>query len=102
MFMLLPMGFCNAELRAHVAKLLGYEPQEYPVGRMTYDLRRLRLHGIIVREVGSNRYHVTDTGMRICLLDLGAYSCHPARLLTAHGRMPKCSKQTGCNGHEAT
>ena len=34
---------------------------------MTYDLSRLRLHGIIAREEGTHRYHVTHEGMRICL-----------------------------------
>ncbi|NQZ11487.1 MAG: hypothetical protein HRT35_30410 [Algicola sp.] len=29
LFMLLPQGFLNGELRIHVAKLLGYDPAEY-------------------------------------------------------------------------
>jgi len=32
-------------------------------GQMTYDLRRLRLHGLIERVPHSHRYHVTDTGL---------------------------------------
>jgi hypothetical protein len=40
-------GFTNRETRALLAQLLGLDPAKYPVGRMTYDLRRLRLHGII-------------------------------------------------------
>ena len=67
LFMLLPAGFRNANLRAHVAQLLGYSPEQYSPGRMTYDLRRLRLHGIIARETGTHRYRVTPQGMRICL-----------------------------------
>lgn len=67
LFMLLPQGFRNANLRYHVAQLLGFSPETYSPGRMTYDLRRLRLHGIIVREAGTHRYQVTHDGMRICL-----------------------------------
>jgi hypothetical protein len=34
---------------------------------MTYDLRRLRLHGLITRIPHTFRYHVTDTGLRHAL-----------------------------------
>ncbi len=67
LFLLLPRGFRNANLRQHVAQLLGIPEDMYTPGRMTYDLRRLRLHGIIVRVKGTNRYRVTPEGMRICL-----------------------------------
>ena len=33
-------------------------------GQITYDLRRLRLHGLIERIPHTFRYRVTDTGMR--------------------------------------
>src|ERR1700722_19593017 len=42
-------GFNNQQMRALLAQLLGLDPANYPVGKMTYDLRRLRLHGIIER-----------------------------------------------------
>src|SRR5262249_23579232 len=48
-FRLLPRGFANRELREHLAPLLGKDPSELTQGRMTYQLRRLRLHGLIVR-----------------------------------------------------
>jgi hypothetical protein len=35
---------------------------------MTYDLRRLRLHGLIERLPHSHRDQVTDLGLRIALL----------------------------------
>ncbi len=53
LFTLLPQGFRNADLRAYVAQLMGHSPQQYSPGRMTYDLRRLRLHGIIARDTGT-------------------------------------------------
>jgi hypothetical protein len=35
-------GFTNQEMRALLAQLLRFDPANYPAGRMTYDLRRLR------------------------------------------------------------
>jgi len=34
---------------------------------MTYDLRRLRLHGLIQRIPGTHRYQVTTQGLRVAL-----------------------------------
>jgi DNA-binding PadR family transcriptional regulator len=67
LFELLPEGFRNADLRSKVAELLNQEPGTYSQGRMTYDLRRLRLHGLIERQPHSNRYHITQDGARIIL-----------------------------------
>jgi len=67
LFGLLPTGFRNADLCASVAPLLGQDPASYSSGKMTYDLRRLRLHGLIERIPKSNRYRVTAEGMRIAL-----------------------------------
>jgi Mn-dependent DtxR family transcriptional regulator len=36
-------------------------------GRMSYDLRRLRLHGLIERIPGTHRYTVTDRGLRLAI-----------------------------------
>jgi len=60
-------GFTNAEMRALLAQLLGLDPANYPQGRKTYDLRRLRLHGIIERIPRSHRYQLTPGGLRIAL-----------------------------------
>ena len=35
---------------------------------MTYDLRRLREHGLIERVSRTNRYRITDLGLRVALL----------------------------------
>jgi len=67
LFILLPEGFRNATLRAHVAELMGTAPEGDGPGRMTYDLRRLRLHGLIVRIPSTHRYKVTALGKRVCL-----------------------------------
>ena len=63
-FRLLPHGFTNADLRRHLAPLLGKTPELMTSGQITYDLRRLRLHGLIQRVPGTFRYQVTGTGLR--------------------------------------
>jgi hypothetical protein len=63
-FRLLPHGFTNRDLRALVSDLLG---RPFSAGQLTYDLRRLRAHGLIARLPHSHRYHVTDTGLHHAL-----------------------------------
>lgn len=67
LFRYLPCGFRSRDLREHVASLLGEIPSQWTQGRLTYQLRRLRLHGLIEREKGSHRYLVTDEGYKIAL-----------------------------------
>jgi hypothetical protein len=43
-------------------------------GRMTYDLRRLRLHGLIERIPDTHRYRVTDLGLRSAVFFTRAYN----------------------------
>jgi len=76
-FHLLPRGFSNRDLREHFAPLLGKDPSQITSGQMTYHLRRLRLHGIIVRQPRSHRYHLSDSGLRVTLFFTRTY----ARLL---------------------
>ena len=66
-FRLLPRGFDNRQLRAQMAPLLGVSTEQWTPGRMTYDLRRLRVHGLIKRIPRSRRYRVTARGIRIAL-----------------------------------
>jgi DNA-binding PadR family transcriptional regulator len=66
-FRLLPQGFNARELRQHLAPLLGKAPADLSLGQLTYDLRRLRLHGLIERLPKRHRYRVTDTGLRVAL-----------------------------------
>ena len=67
-FRLLPHGFANRDLRALLAPLLGRQPGTITAGQMSYDLRRLRGHGLITRVPGSHRYRVTDTGLHHAML----------------------------------
>jgi len=63
-FRLLPDGFTNRDLRGLVGELLD---KTMAAGQLTYDLRRLRAHGLITRLPHSHRYHVTDTGLHDAL-----------------------------------
>jgi len=74
LFCLLPRGFANRDLREHFAPLLGIDPSQITAGSMTYDLRRLRLHGLIERLPGTHRYRVTPTGLRTALFFTRTYS----------------------------
>jgi hypothetical protein len=67
LFLHLPNGFRNRDLRKHVADLLGLDPSQYHAGKMTYDLRRLRLKGIIARQSRTTRYFLTSYGYRVAL-----------------------------------
>jgi hypothetical protein len=73
-FRLLPCGFSNRTLREQVAPLLGLEPGAISAGRMTYDLRRLRLHGLIERIPHTHRYRLTEEGVRVALFFTRAYA----------------------------
>ena len=66
-FNLLPVGFANRQLREVAAPLLGLQTDEYKASRATYDLRRLRMRGLIERIPRTNRYRVTETGQRVAL-----------------------------------
>jgi len=67
MFRLLPSGFASRDFRQQLASLSGQPLQPLTPGRISYDLRRLRLHGMIERIPGTHRYQVTETGLRVAL-----------------------------------
>jgi hypothetical protein len=67
LFIHIPNGFTNASLKEPIANLLDEKVAHYSRGKMTYDLRRLRLKGIIHRLQHTNRYIVTPYGYRVAL-----------------------------------
>ena len=67
-------GFTNKSLRGQVAGLLD---RDYSPSQMSYDLRRLRLHGLIQRTPGTNSYALTPEGIRVAVF----YTKLQARLL---------------------
>jgi hypothetical protein len=61
-------GFTNQDLRTLIAELRGLAPASVTAGQTTYDLRRLKAHGLIERNPHSNRYRVTDHGLHTAML----------------------------------
>ena len=61
-------GFRHAELRTTVQALLCVPPEAYTASQMTYDLRRLRLKGLIARVADSHCYLLTTYGRRVAYL----------------------------------
>ena len=59
-------GFRHADLRPVVHSLL--QCDDYTSAQMTYDLRRLRLKGLIARIQGKHRYIITSYGRRVAAL----------------------------------
>ncbi|MGH3755866.1 MAG: hypothetical protein ACRDRP_24935 [Pseudonocardiaceae bacterium] len=68
MFRLQPNGFLNRDLRGVLAGLLGRHPSEITAGQISYDLRRLRAHGLIARIPKTHRYRITETGLHHAML----------------------------------
>jgi hypothetical protein len=64
-FTYIPGEVSNQALRLSVAQLLGVPPEAYASAKMSYDLRRLRLKGLIERIPGSHRYLLTPLGTKV-------------------------------------
>jgi hypothetical protein len=64
-------GITNKSLRALMTGLLG---TPYSTGQMTYDLRRLRLNGLIERIDHTNRYILTSDGIRAAIFYTKIYN----------------------------
>jgi hypothetical protein len=74
LFRQIAQGFRSADLRHHLAALSGRDPESLSQGAITYQLRRLRLHGLIERLPKSFRYRVTDFGFRAALFFTRVYN----------------------------
>jgi hypothetical protein len=61
-------GFRNADVREIVPSLLGIAPEAYTASQMSYDLRRLRLKGLIARIAGTHTYILTTYGRKVVYL----------------------------------
>jgi len=92
-FRFLSAGFSNRMLREQLAPLLGVAPAMITAGRMTYDLRRLRLHGLIARIPRTNRYTITTEGLRTALFLLSVH----ARILRPGLAMLSPRAPTNCS-----
>lgn len=86
----LPRGFRNRDLRPRIAALLG---RPYSAAQMTYDLRRLRLKGVIHRIPKTHRYTATSYGLKVAFFCAKLYLriLRPewAALLPTDDRLPR-------------
>ena len=72
---ILSPAFKQKELKERLAQLLGLDPSTMTQGKMTYQLRRLRLHGLIARLPRKHRYQATPFGLRLALFYTRSYGC---------------------------
>jgi hypothetical protein len=89
-FSLQPQGFRNRDLRPLLAQALGLDTEQITQAKMSYDLRRLRLHGLIQRIVGTHRYELTALGRRTVLFYSRVFNriVRPGLSHTAHPYLP--------------
>ena len=62
-----PTGSPNKDLRALTAELRGLDPATVTAGQITYDLRRLRVRGLITRIPHTHRYRPTEHGLHTAM-----------------------------------
>lgn len=74
------VGFTNRSLCARVSSLLG---SPYTSAQMTYDLRRLRLKGLIRRLPRTRTYVLSPEGARVAIFYTKLHDRLPGPLLAA-------------------
>jgi hypothetical protein len=86
----IPSELTNKTLRPHVAQFLNVSPEAYTSAQMSYDLRRLRLKGLVIRLPKSHTYCLTELGSKIAIFYTKLYqrvfrpglaACVPEHLL---------------------
>jgi hypothetical protein len=86
----IPGELTNKTLRPHVAQFLNVSPEAYTSAQMSYDLRRLRLTGLVTRLPNSHTYRLTELGSKIAIFYTKLYqrvfrpglsACVPEHLL---------------------
>jgi hypothetical protein len=74
LFALGPTGFRHRDFRQQVAQLHASDSATYSAASMTYDLRRLRLHGLIARIPRTHRYQITALGAQLAMFYARLYT----------------------------
>jgi hypothetical protein len=100
-FSLQPQGFRNKDLRPLLAQALGLDNQQITQGKMSYDLRRLRLHRLIERIPGTHRYQLTEIGRRTALFYSRTFNhvLRPGLSQIAHPNLPPDSSNLNAAFH---
>jgi hypothetical protein len=88
-----PTTLRNRSLRETVIQLLGVTDEEYTSAQASYDLRRLRLKGLIERILHTHQYRLTELGAKVAtfLTKLHERLFRPG--LTASLPLPACPSQ---------
>jgi len=88
-FSLQPQGFRNRDLRPLLAQALSLDKEQITQAKMSYDLRRLRLHRLIQRIAGTHRCELTpwDEGRR-CSIRAFNRIVRPGLSHIAHPNLP--------------
>jgi hypothetical protein len=73
-FGLIPGGLSNKTLRRYIPDLLGVSASAYSGAKMSYDLRRLRLKGLVVRVPKSQHYVLTELGTKVAVFFTKLYT----------------------------
>lgn len=80
--------------RSNCRRALGRPIAAYTPGALSYDLRRLRLHGFITRLPKTHRYRVTADGLRTALFFVRLYTRAVRRALTSRGEARDSTPRT--------
>lgn len=70
----IPGELTNKTLRPRIAQFLNRDERSYTSAQMSYDLRRLRLKGLIVRLPRSHRYRLTELGNKVAIFFTKLYT----------------------------
>ena len=73
-FGLIPSGLSNKTLRQYIPDLLAVPASAYSGAQMSYDLRRLRLKGLIVRVPKTQQYVLTELGAKVAVFFTKLYT----------------------------
>jgi hypothetical protein len=61
-------GWSVKELLAEILNHFQLQPSTYNINQLRYDMRKLRAHGLLIRQKGSYRYSLTQMGRKAALL----------------------------------
>jgi hypothetical protein len=73
-FGLIPGGLSNKTLRQRIPDLLGVPTSAYSGAQMSYDLRRLRLKGLVTRVPKTQQYVLTELGTKVAVFFTTLYT----------------------------
>jgi hypothetical protein len=73
-FGLIPGGLSNKTLRRYIPDLMPLSASTYSGAQMSYDLRRLRLKGLVVRIPKSQQYALTALGAKVAVFFTKLYT----------------------------